>query len=112
MADYTNPQQTLKFLKELVALAGSESVADEVFALIHHRDKRIEPHRRYCERMMGGRFRPDENSARVQQRLEWVINSYKKAQHQIGDKTALKNLAAKSYKDIPPVPVGNNTFGH
>jgi hypothetical protein len=107
--DYTNPKRTLTLLDALVEAAGSEIEADEVFAFLHHRDNRIKPHRDYCAEKVD-RFLIDENSARVQHRLEWILKFYYKARLSAGEKNALKALAVAAYETIPPVPWRGNTF--
>ena len=76
---YTDPQNTLKLLTALIQAAGSEDAADDVFCLLHHTQGRLDPHRRYCERVRA--FHDGGNNARVQQRLEWVLDIYNNEAH-------------------------------
>ena len=103
---YTDPQMTLKLLAALIRAAGSETAADDVFRLLHQTQGGLDPHRLYCEGVKS--FLDDRNNARVQQRLEWVLDPYNNEAK--GEQNALRVLAIAAYRAIPPVPEAGNTY--
>lgn len=84
---YTDPFVTLRLLRELER-AGFD---DKAFAIIHFKDKTIEPHRKHCAK--GGTLKGDNTI--VQRRLERLLELYKK------DKKPFEVLAKQVAEQIP-----------
>jgi hypothetical protein len=93
----TNPKRTLALLDTLEKLGFNE----EAFRRLHHqgtkrpREATITRHRAYCETT--SEFQPDGTNARVQQRLVFVLETYRKP-----DNTRnFIALAEASVREIP-----------
>lgn len=98
--------RTVQLLNELEVLGFN----DDAFARLHHFWQRhpkshshetINSHRSYCSRIV--HFRSEDNNARVQRRLEIVLDSYRR--YHAGERSSFSRLAEASVVLVPFLPL-------
>jgi hypothetical protein len=91
----TDPRRTLDLLDALHLLGFNE----QAFALLHHRHGTIVAHRQYCENVT--HFVENLNNARVQRRLEIVLDAYRGGGFTSGSPDVFSRLADASVVEVP-----------
>jgi hypothetical protein len=92
--DDLDPKTTVALLDELVA----QGLTDDAFARLHHSRDTIRPFRQYC--LKTGRFRANENNARIHERLRYVRHAYHAHGLPAG---GFYELAERAFAQIPPI---------
>jgi hypothetical protein len=92
----TDPARTLQLLAKLLPLGFDEAA----FAVLHHRHGKLLDHQEYCQKVKT-RFVADLNNARVQRRLEIVLD---KCGGSPASQDDFRRLALEAVAQVPFVP--------